>query len=66
MTYRPDFELKLSATATSSFSPKEDIASLVSFLKSDKWRGRLTLDFAGNGGVTAIRFEEIRRATRED
>lgn len=65
-TSTPSFELRMEGRAISQFSPREDIAALVSFLKTDKWRGRLTLDFAGNGGITAVRFEEIRRMSRED
>lgn len=64
-TKLPQFDVKLSATATSIFPPKEDIAIIVAALKEEKWRGRLTVELPGNGGVSAIRFEEIRKMTEE-
>lgn len=64
-TKLPKFDLKLEGKAISSFSPKEDIATIVEALREEKWRGRFTVELPGNGGISAIRFEEVRKMTQE-
>lgn len=64
-TSTPSFEYRLEGRAISKFSPKEDIAALTEFLRREGWRGKLTIDLPGNGGISAVQFEEIRRMERE-
>jgi hypothetical protein len=61
----PEFEYRLEGRAISKFSPKENIASLVDYLRSEGWRGKLTIHLPGNKGISAIEFEEVRRMERE-
>jgi hypothetical protein len=63
--YTPQFDYKLEAKAVSKFSPKEDISALVDYLRREGWRGKLTIHFPGNKGVSAVEFEEVRRMERE-
>lgn len=62
----PNFEYRLEGRALSKFSPKEDIATLVEFFRREGWRGKLIVDLPGNGGVSSIQFEEIKKMEREE
>jgi hypothetical protein len=65
-TKLPQFDLKLEGRAISTFNVKEDIATIVAGLREEKWRGRLTIELPGNGGISAVRFEEIRKMSRDE
>lgn len=62
----PEFEIKLEARAVSKFSPKGDVKVLVDFLRAQKWKGRLSLDFPGNGGIQTVMFEETRKMVEDN
>lgn len=62
---KPVFDFRLEGRAISKFSPKEDISSLIEFLKREGWRGKLTVHLPGNNGVSSIEFEETRKMTRD-
>lgn len=66
MATKPNFDFRLEGRAISKFSPKEDIATILDFLRRDGWRGKLTIDLPGNGGVSLIQFEEVRRMNRDE
>lgn len=66
MATKPNFDFRLEGRAISKFSPKEDIATILDFLRRDGWRGKLTIDLPGNGGVSLIQFEEVRRMSRDE
>ncbi len=61
MATKPTFDFRLEGRAISKFSPKEDIAALIEYLRIEGWRGRLSVDLPGNGGISTIQFEEIRK-----
>lgn len=65
-TSTPNFDYRLEGRAISKFSPKEDIAALIEFLRREGWRGRLTIDCPGNGGISSIQFEEVKRMERSE
>lgn len=65
MATNPNFEHRLEARAISKFSPKEDISTLIEFFRREGWRGKLTIDFPGNSGISAVQFEEVRKMERE-
>lgn len=60
----PNFEYRLEGRAISKFSPKEDIATLIDFFRREGWRGKLTIDLPGNGGINGIQFEEVKKLER--
>lgn len=43
------------------FSPKEDPAEVVAFVKGQRVPGELVFSFPGNGGTSAITFREKER-----
>jgi hypothetical protein len=64
--YDPEFELKLTAHAVETFSPKADPGDLHKFFLHHKWKGKMTVIYPGNGGVTAITFEEPPKKLSEE
>lgn len=64
VTKLPNFEYRLEGRAISKFSPKEDIATLIDFFRREGWRGKLTIDLPGNGGINGIQFEEVKKLER--
>ena len=64
--FSPEFTTKMEGHSYAHFSGERDgdsVKSLHEFIKREKWRGQLTISYAGNGGVTDIIFHEVRRAT---
>lgn len=61
--FDPQFTVKMEGRAISEFSTREDLTTLAGWLKHNKWRGELKLQFAGNGGITSVVFEEKKRMT---
>lgn len=64
----PEYTLKMEGRALATFSgPKtaEHLSRIFEFVRLEKWRGQLRVDFGGNGGVSNITFDEVRRITRE-
>ena len=60
------FEVKLQGHAIAKWLGKKDaatLAQLFSLCLKEKWRGRLEINFPGNGGVTDVVFTEVRRMT---
>lgn len=61
--YDPDFIVSMKGQAISTFSSDENIHNLVHWLKENKWRGQLSINFPGNGGISAPTFTETKRMT---
>jgi hypothetical protein len=55
------FKKKGFVRAVKEFSPKEDPAEVVAFVKSQRVAGELIVTLPGNGGVSAITFREKER-----
>ncbi len=66
MATKPTFDFRLEGREISKFSPKEDIATLIEYLRVEGWRGRLSVDLPGNGGISTIQFEAIRKMVVEE
>jgi len=52
-----NFERKSVLQAHDTFSPKEDLAELDTFIRSQKVPGELTISYPGNGGRTSVVFK---------
>jgi hypothetical protein len=63
---KPMFDFRLEGRAISRFSPRENPATLLEWLRQEGWRGKLTIDLPGNGGISTIQFEEVRKLTPSD
>jgi len=66
--YAPEFSIKMEGRSYAHFTGQRDaetIKKLYEFLKRENWRGRLMIHFAGNGGVTDVIFEEVKKMTIE-
>jgi len=66
--FAPEFETKMEGRAYAHFRGSRDaesIKKLFEFLKREKWRGSLMVHFAGNGGVTDVIFEEVKKMSVE-
>lgn len=61
----PKFDYRLEGRAISRFQPKEDVSTLIEFFRREGWRGKMTVDFPGNGGISCIQFEEIKKMERD-
>lgn len=64
----PEFDIKLQGRAIARYKGPKDHQSvnrLIDFFRKEQWRGKLTMDFTGNGGISDIVFDEVRRATEE-
>lgn len=55
------FKKKGFVRAVNEFSPKEDPAEVVAFVKGERVAGELVFVFPGNGGTSAIVFREKER-----
>ncbi len=64
--FDPEFDIKLQGHAIAKYlGPKDDVGKLHEFFRHEKWRGRLIVDYPGNGGVNDITFDEMRRMSEE-
>ncbi len=64
--FSPEFTIKTEGHSHAHFTGGRDgdsLKSLHEFIRREKWRGQLTISYAGNGGVTDVIFHEVRRAT---
>lgn len=64
----PEFNIKMEGRSYAHFTGPRDpetMKGLYEFLKREKWRGSLTIHFAGNGGVTDVIFEEVKKMSVE-
>lgn len=52
-----DFNRRSVIQAHDTFSPKEDLAELDTFIRSQKVPGELTISYPGNGGRTSVVFK---------
>jgi hypothetical protein len=57
-----DFKKKGFARAVNEFSPKADVAEVLTFVKSQRVPGEIRIVLPGNGGVTSIAFLEKEQA----
>ncbi len=67
--FNPEYEVKSTGQVTALFklhATTTNIVHLVEWLKVNKWRGALVLNYPGNGGVGEIRFAETPKALREE
>jgi hypothetical protein len=65
------FEVKREDQAVAVWKgPKDDatLAQLLALFRSEKWRGHLTINYPGNGGVNDVVFTErkVRRIVEEN
>lgn len=68
MPFDPEFDVKLQGHAIAKYlgdKSAANVAQLYQFFREKKWRGKLEINFPGNGGVNDIVFTEVRRATED-
>ncbi len=68
MSFDPEFDVKLQGHAIAKYlgdKSAANVAQLYQFFRGKKWRGKLEINFPGNGGVNDIVFTEVRRATED-
>lgn len=56
-----DFRKKVVLQIHNQFNPKDDIAEIVKFVLEQKIPGQILVSIPGNGGITAITFQEKQR-----
>lgn len=69
MEFKPEFDVKLEGRAKAKYiGPKDTttLARLLDFFRAEKWRGKLEINFPGNGGVNDVVFDEVRRMTEAE
>jgi len=67
--FKPEFDVKLQGHAVAKYlGPKDaiSIAKLFEYLRTDRWRGQLVINFPGNSGVNDIIFTEVRRMSESE
>lgn len=60
------FKVKLQGHAIATWEGPKDtdtLSKLLELIRTEKWRGQLQVNYAGNGGITQIVFTEVRRMT---
>jgi len=58
------FEIKREDLSIATWTGSKDnatLAQLIALFRAEKWRGKLVINFSGNGGVTDIVFTEAKR-----
>lgn len=53
-----DFKKRGFVRAVNEFSPKADVAEVLTFVKGQRVPGELVISLPGNGGVASIAFRE--------
>jgi len=64
--FKPEFDVQYQGRARAIWRGPKDPATLVKlfeFFRKEKWRGRLEVQYPGNGGINEIAFDEVRRAS---
>jgi len=64
--FTPEFNVKMEGHAFAHFTGERDpetIKKLYAYLRANNWKGCLKIHFPGNGGVTDVMFEEIKKMT---
>lgn len=60
------FDVKLEGRAIATWrGPKDDatLTQLLALVRREKWKGDLRISYAGNGGVSNVVFDEMKRIT---
>lgn len=61
MEFKPEFDIKSMGHITAEYKgakTPENMARLYEWIRKEKWRGCLQINFVGNGGVNSIVFAE--------
>ncbi len=63
---KSQLDFKMDARCVSRWKGAKDsktIAELFDYFRTEGWRGEMRIGFPGNGGVSEVLFDEVRRAT---
>jgi hypothetical protein len=63
---KPMFDFRLEGRAISRFSPARTPPPSSNGFGKRGGAGKLTIDLPGNGGISTIQFEEVRKLTPSD